>query len=184
MADRSIHSRLFKELTSILPTRDSPVDLTKLEQLPFLTAIIYEGLRINHTASHRVQRIFHEKALKYKDITILPGTEVGMTAILMHDNEEIFPDHKRFNPDRWLIADQHRLLRYLAPFTRGPRACLGMNLAWAEMYLTLAYMFRRFEFDVSQVKPERDIDMTRDLLIGAAAPDSPGVIVRVKRVTA
>ncbi|KAF7889348.1 uncharacterized protein EAF01_010841 [Botrytis porri] len=33
-----------------------------------------------------------------------------------------------------------------APFSRGTRICLGMNLAWAEMYLLLAALVQRFDF--------------------------------------
>ena len=31
------------------------------------------------------------------------------------------------------------------PFSKGSRACIGMNLAYAEMHLILAHLFRRFE---------------------------------------
>lgn len=30
-------------------------------------------------------------------------------------------------------------------FSRGPRSCIGLNLAYAELYLTFAYMFRNFD---------------------------------------
>lgn len=54
-----------------------------------------------------------------------------------------------FNPVRWLTTDaagkpilHHKLDRYFLPFTKGTRACLGINLAWAELYLLTAMMFR------------------------------------------
>ena len=31
------------------------------------------------------------------------------------------------------------------PFSKGSRACVGINLAYAELYLITAYLFRRFD---------------------------------------
>lgn len=31
------------------------------------------------------------------------------------------------------------------PFSKGSRGCVGINLAYAELYLITAYVFRRFD---------------------------------------
>lgn len=49
-------------------------------------------------------------------------------------------------------------------------------------FRSLAYIYRRFDFDVSAVKRERDIDVSRDYILGAQARDSPGIMVKVKLV--
>ena len=103
-----------------------------------------------------------------------------MTARLTHRNENIFENPMSFWPERWL--EKKQLDRYLIPFNRGPRACLGINLARAELYLILAAIFRRFDFGVSQVDQQRDIDVSRDYILGAPAADSPGILVTVKMV--
>lgn len=36
----------------------------------------------------------------------------------------------------------------LVAFTRGPRSCIGINLAWCELYLALAHMFRRLDSEI------------------------------------
>lgn len=78
----------------------------------------------------------------YKSRVIPPGTPVGMTSVLMHHDESIFPDSKSFLPERWL--DNPQLDKYLVSFSKGSRQCLGISLAYAEMYLVLAGIFRRF----------------------------------------
>lgn len=59
------------------------------------------------------------------------GTPVGMTTILMHLDEKVYPDPLRFDPQRWIDgegkAGGHALGRYFAPFSRGTRICLGMQ---------------------------------------------------------
>lgn len=32
-------------------------------------------------------------------------------------------------------------------FSRGPRACLGINLAWAELRLGFAHVYRKFDLE-------------------------------------
>lgn len=163
-----------------MPDPDSHLPLSELERLPYLTAVINEGLRLNEAAAHRLGRVFPEKTLDYHGTLIPNGSLVSMTTLLMHMNEDIFPDPKAFKPERWL--GNKRLERYLAPFSRGPRACLGINLARAELYVVLATIYRRFDFDVSQIVRERDVDGSRDCFLTANAKDSPGLLVKVKVV--
>lgn len=73
-----------------------------------------------------------------------------MDPVHMHHNEEVFPDSYSFKPERWLgdPAAMKKLQRYNIAFSRGTRQCIGMNLAWAEMYLLLSTVFRRFEMEM------------------------------------
>lgn len=55
------------------------------------------------------------------------GTIVGMSSWLMHRNQEVFPEPMKFDPDRWLDADNYRTLdHHMVPFGRGTRQCVGM----------------------------------------------------------
>ena len=179
MANATVRLKLLDELKTVMPNSQDRAELKTLEQLPYLTAIILESLRVNRIVSHRMMRAFPEKTLKYGEFEVPPGTIVSMTAILLHENETIFPEPHTFRPERWLHGSQDRLQRYLVPFSRGTRGCLGINLAWAEMYLTLASVFRRFDFDLSEVVRERDIHCSRDCIFGVPSFDSKGIIVKV-----
>ncbi|PQE31548.1 Trichodiene oxygenase protein [Rutstroemia sp. NJR-2017a WRK4] len=166
------------ELRTVMPHPTSRPDIQKLESLPYLNAVIQEGLRITQPLTHRLSRLFPKKTLVFQGKIIPPGTVVHMTALLIHENEDIFPDAKSFIPERWLDS-KLPLKRYLVPFARGPRSCLGINLAWAELYLTVAMVFQRFDFDVTEVVRERDIDAARDVIMGVPRSDSNGVVVKV-----
>jgi len=136
------------------------------------------------TADHDIHRVrrgalnpFFSKRLVFEKKVIPAGTVVCMTPLHILMNEHIFPDPQEFRPERWL--NDERLSRYLVAFSRGTRSCLGISLAWAELYLVLAKVFRKFNFDVDQVVRERDIDVARDVLLGVPRSDSIGVIVNV-----
>ncbi|GAD97354.1 benzoate 4-monooxygenase cytochrome P450, putative [Paecilomyces variotii No. 5] len=176
----SIRQRLYDELKAAIPDPSKPPPPQELEQLPYLSAVVLEGLRVCEPVSHRSNREFPDKALNYKGYIIPPGTGVGMTSYHTHHNEEIFPDSYAFKPERWLEGGK-QLERYLVPFNRGTRACLGLNLARTELFMILAAVFRQFDFDVSRVSRERDIDVTRDFILGGQAKDTPGILVKVKK---
>jgi hypothetical protein len=67
-------------------------------------------------------------------------TSVGMTSVLVHHDESVFPNSRLFLPERWI--NHPRLDKYLLSFSKGTRQCVGINLAFAEIYLVLASVFR------------------------------------------
>jgi cytochrome P450 len=63
----------------------------------------------------------------YEHWSIPKGTPVGMTTLLMHMNEDLYPEPTRFIPDRWTdIEKRKKAEKTYAPFSRGTRICLGM----------------------------------------------------------
>lgn len=93
----------------------------------------------------------------------------------------IFPSPNTFNPDRWLEAEERgmRLDQYLVTFSKGSRACLGINLAHSEMYLGIAALVSRFDMELYDFQRERDLDTVRDCFIGLPTKESKGVRVKV-----
>ncbi len=161
LANPPILAKLKAELEEAMPD-GKLLSWQQLERLPYLTAVVFEGYRISYGVSHRLQRVSPTEPLIYNDYTIPAGTPVSMTAIFMHENEKYFPDPKAFKPERWLNpGSRDRLEKYLVNFSRGTRGCLGRNLAEAEIYLTLAAVFRRFDLELFGTGRE-DIDVAHD----------------------
>lgn len=142
--------KLKEELTIAIPNLNmvGTIPLPVLEQLPYLNAVIKEGLRLTYGVSCRLARIDPDNAILFTDRTtgtqwtIPPGTPIGLTSVQIHHNETIFPDSKRFFPERWLDGKNKAIDKYMVSFTAGSRQCLGMYLAHAEMYLGLSAIWR------------------------------------------
>ncbi|KAI0407025.1 cytochrome P450 [Xylaria palmicola] len=117
---KPILDRLRAELATI-DTRDLKV----LEQLPYLKAVLMEGLRISPALGTRLSRIAPNRDLIYKQWRIPPGTPVGMTLVILHTDENVYPEPRSFNPDRWMGPDGGP--KSFSPFLKGTRACLGMQ---------------------------------------------------------
>ncbi|KAF4636547.1 hypothetical protein G7Y89_g1539 [Cudoniella acicularis] len=143
-----IHSRLLAELKTVMPRPLDHVEYLKLEQLPYLTAVIREGLRYSSPAASRTPRLVPPGGVTLPDGRFIPaGTRVGMAIYHIHYNETLFESPRTFDPERWLAEPEvvKERLKWHVPFSRGARSCLGINLAYMEMYMAIAYLVRRFE---------------------------------------
>ncbi|KAK5088912.1 hypothetical protein LTS08_000688 [Lithohypha guttulata] len=179
-ADPSKRQRLRDELKTVGPENDGSFSLAKLEQLPYLTSCVLEGVRMISGVTTRLPRVAHEP-MKYRDWEIPAGTPVSQMNYMVNNDPRIFPKPLEFHPERWIEAEKEGfpLQRYMVSFGKGSRSCVGINLAWAELYLALAYVVSRFDLEIFDTTAERDIMINKDFFVGIPKPESKGVRVRV-----
>lgn len=131
-SDSNILQRLRAELSSANAGPAQAVELKTLEQLPYLTSVLMEGIRLSPALASRMGRVAPDRDLFYGSWRIPAGTPVGMTTMLIHTDENIYPDPQRFNPDRWMGPDAEKPRKAFAPFSKGTRNCLGMQWVYSE----------------------------------------------------
>jgi len=107
---------------------------TTLEKLPYLTAVIHEGLRLGYGIAARTARIATEEDLVYRngsvEFVIPRDYAIGMSTRMTHHDESFFPDSNAFVPERWLDEHgRHRkdLDRGMMAWGRGSRGCVGIR---------------------------------------------------------
>lgn len=103
-----ILQRLRVELESAGSSHSNVVELKTLEQLPFFTSTIKEALRLSPGVATRMARIAPDRDLFYKNWSIPAGTPIGMTTILMHTDEKLYPNSYVFQPERWMERNSIR----------------------------------------------------------------------------
>ncbi|KAL9617958.1 MAG: hypothetical protein Q9160_007263 [Pyrenula sp. 1 TL-2023] len=240
------------------------VYLTKLEKLPYFTAVITESLRTSFGTPTRLQRISPHTPLIYptpssppasssssktampanpstpsyapstasipdpvpsspymngstrtngtskkarteKTYIIPPGTPVSMVHMAIHNDPTIYPRPEVWDPERWLtrspgeevgtekVVFNHSLMqRYMVAFSKGTRACVGKELAWAELYLVLARIFNpkheaegkgRVELKLrTDLTDERDVIVEHDCFNPQPATGRGSVWVSVEKI--
>ena len=99
--------------------------LQQLERLPYLTAVIQEGLRLSLGVIFRIIRVSPSQVLRYKEYDFPPGTAVSMDALTLHYDSHVFPDPGSFEPERWMDGKLTR--EALFTFSKGPRMCVGIK---------------------------------------------------------
>jgi cytochrome P450 len=80
-------------------------------------------------------------------------TPVLISILLVHHQEEIYPDPFEFRPERWI--DRKPGTYEWLPFGGGIRRCLGAALAMAEQRVVLGAMARRLDLEAAEPAPER-----------------------------
>ena len=199
IASPRILTKLKAELKSVITDPDTAVLIEVLENLPYLVAIVKEALRLGDGVATRLQRVSPEKSMLFidrfgsgKEYLIPPKTPVGMTGFHIHHDESIFPDAKSFIPERWI--ENPGLSRFLVSFSKGSRNCLGINLAYAEIYLCLAAIFRQFgsggKDGVREEGDEgvlelfetglKDVETAADFFVPVPVKGSEGIRIKVK----
>ncbi|KAK3900200.1 cytochrome P450-DIT2 [Staphylotrichum tortipilum] len=145
-------AKLYAELQSrgVDPTNPDP---ETLRDMPYMTSVIYESLRLFPPISQLVNRRASEDVLLGGDIVIPQGTYLGYNCLSTNRDPEAWgPIADAFDPSRWgkssvAIQKQYRSRRAKAEFISfhgGPRACLGEKFALLQMRVTLAALVHEF----------------------------------------
>jgi cytochrome P450 len=109
------------------------------------------------------------------DYAVEPGSAVGMSILLVHHREDLYPEPFAFRPERWL--DRKPGTYEWIPFGGGIRRCLGAALAMAEQRVVLTAMARRLDLEADDPEPERALHRNVTMI-----PSRGGrVVIRAKR---
>ncbi|POM80071.1 Cytochrome p450 [Phytophthora palmivora] len=154
-------AKVQRELTQKLPRlqvgSETP-NMEDIDMLVYLEAAICECIRLNPVAP-AMQRIAAQDTTLYNGTFIKAGTRIILPHYAMGHLETVWgPDAEEYKPERWIDPDTGKLL-HISPykftaFLAGPRMCLGMRFALAEMKITLATILSKF--DIHTVKNPLD----------------------------
>ncbi|KAJ4343180.1 hypothetical protein N0V87_000402 [Didymella glomerata] len=183
-------TKLRSELQTVVQDPKQLPSWTELEHLPYLGAVIQEGLRLSYGVSARTARVPTEENLVFRgewnkrsvEYIIPQGYAVGMSAAVTHHDEKAFPDSHAFIPERWLDENNNRrkdVERSMLAFSKGSRSCLGMNLALCELNLSLTALALRVlpHMHLFETTPE-DLAYDHDMFI-PMTKDNRGVRVTI-----
>ncbi|KAL3476651.1 cytochrome P450 [Aspergillus californicus] len=175
-----VHKELKRELLSGIPNMQTMPSLHDLEKLPYLSAVIREGLRLSSVVTTRLPRSAPDEVLQYQQWWIPAGTFVSMSTYFILRDPDIFPEPTKFIPERWLLEPEElqSLNRYLVPASKGTMGCLGQNLQWSWMHIVLGTILRRFDLSLHETT-EKNVEMTRDNFIGQSEQGMNLVQVKV-----
>ncbi|KAG8164141.1 hypothetical protein KVR01_006059 [Diaporthe batatas] len=115
--------------------------------LPYLHGAIEEGLRLFPPVAFGLPRDCPGAVID--GVYIPEGVVVATENYAISRDPRYWADPESFRPERWIgegLGDDKRAFQ---PFSTGPRACLGLNLAYLEMRIALAKVI--FVFDLEMV---------------------------------
>ena len=163
-------SRLLSELNGSLPT------LEVLDKLPYLDAVIKEGMRLFPAGTWTGRLAMRDFELGSHPLP--KGTWIAMSPYITQRIPELFPEPYRFMPERWL--SNHYSSYEFMPFSAGPRYCIGASLAMMQLKIALSILVQRFSFTLksgtqvdcaglNSIRPKNGLPM----IVNAAGAQNP-----------
>jgi cytochrome P450 len=151
-----VYARLAQEIRTTFDTVDEIRSGTKLGSCRYLRACLDEALRTSPSAPSDLIREVLPGGLEMDGMMVPEGTLVGTCIYAFHHNQSVFPDPFVYRPERWIVdekagvtaADVARAESAFSPFSRGATACVGKNLAYLMLNITMARLLYLFDFKV------------------------------------
>ncbi len=162
-----------KTLLQELTTLGENFEPSEVAKLPYLNAVCQETLRIYPVAMLALNRLV-KSPLEIKGYQFQPGTIILPNIYLTHHREDLYPDPKRFKPERFL--ERQFASHEFMPFGGGNRRCIGMAFAMYEMKLVLPTLLSRWQLELADNKPV--VPVRKGALLGPAR----GVPMVVKKI--
>ncbi|KAF5344797.1 hypothetical protein D9758_014423 [Tetrapyrgos nigripes] len=150
--DLQVQRKLQEELDAHI-SDTGPVSYDLVKNLPYLHACINEGLRLFSTVPIGLPRSVPEGGMTFMGHFFPEGTILSVPSYTTHRDPTVWGgdpgDVEFYRPERWLEADKETLgmmNKAFIPFSVGPRACIGRNIAMLEMVVAIASVMYEYDF--------------------------------------
>ncbi|KAK1755440.1 cytochrome P450 [Echria macrotheca] len=152
LANPRVHAKLLAEIAT-LPPSSGIISDAQAKRMPYLQAVIKEGLRIFPPVTGLMTKDVPPTGDTYGDIVIPPGTKIGYSAFGLFRERAIWGDDADvFRPERWLAGDDEKAREREAAleliFGYGRWQCLGRNVALIELNKVYVELLKNFDFEI------------------------------------
>ncbi|OQR91410.1 hypothetical protein ACHHYP_04710 [Achlya hypogyna] len=159
-----VEQRVVRECRQMLTRHDGMVTWDALAELPYLTAVIHETLRLYPTAlfitARNCERDDYIPRTNAPPFLMPKGAHVSVSVGAIHRNPLYWTDPDMFCPDRFIEGSREheadKALRdgkgntfVFMPFSAGTKNCIGKRFAIAEMQTALALLLPKYAFKLT-----------------------------------
>jgi cytochrome P450 len=169
MTHPRVYAKLQAEIDAAIesgtaPPSSSIISDASARKLPYLCAVVREGMRVHPPVVNLFSRITPDSGdvvtVSGKEYFIPGGTMIGYSAWSMHrNNRSLYGDDAAvFRPERWFIDESDPIEKErLAKMTKtndmifgyGRWVCLGRNIALIEVHKAIFELLRHFDLALS-----------------------------------
>lgn len=151
MTNQRVYSNLKREIDSAaergaVPKSPGVISTTQASTLPYLQAVIREGLRVwppvTDTFPRDVPAGGDTVIIDGQSVFLPGGCQIGYSALAMHHDRKLYgEDAKCFRPERWFTEDKEKTAAMIRTneliFGHGKWHCLGQPFAQVEIAKTV-----------------------------------------------
>lgn len=118
-----------------------------ISALPYLRACIEESLRLRPASSMGLPRVVPKGGRTIAGEFVAEGVTVSVPTYTLLRDPIAFEGPDTYNPERWITGDKDKMARAHFPFSTGPRACIGRNIAYFEQLLVIAALVKGYDLE-------------------------------------
>lgn len=133
-----------------------PLTMERLKEMTYLDSVLKEVLRITPPVGGGFRKVIEE--CEFQGYSIPKGWGTQYNIAKTHQDENIYPSHENFDPDRFFgedATDKKQRFSYV-PFGGGMRECIGKEFARLEMRIFAAMLLRGYQWELL---PEQDLSL-------------------------
>ncbi|KAL2412762.1 Cytochrome P450 monooxygenase ataY [Exophiala dermatitidis] len=143
------YNKLKQEIRSTFSSVEDIVGGKKLLDCKYMRACVDEALRMSPGVPGYLTREAPEGGT-IDGHYIPPAAQVGIPTWTIHRDPDVYPEPQIFKPERWMVDSEEEIQRLRScwyPFSTGTRGCIGKNMAYQTIYLTVARLAYLFEIE-------------------------------------
>ncbi|RPB15098.1 cytochrome P450 [Morchella conica CCBAS932] len=154
--NRDVYQQLMDSLLALNTANPTWKDL---QNIPLLTAVVKETLRLHPPAGFSLPRAVPAGGRTVCGKFLPENTTIGMSAWSVHANTEYWgEDTLEFKPERWMDPNQmYKLERHSLIFGQGSRQCLGKHIAMINLVKVTAQILLNFDFGLLNEKNIKEV---------------------------
>ncbi|KXJ78555.1 hypothetical protein RP20_CCG004239 [Aedes albopictus] len=178
-----VQHRLREEIRHVQATRGD-LDYDNIGEMIYLDQVLNESLRLHPIVPVLAKRCTESTILigpKDKQIPVSAGTTVVVPLLVQLDSQ-YYPDPKKYNPERFSPENggikPYRERGVFFPFSEGPRMCLGMRFAIAQMKRGLVEILDKFELSLNSKTQVPLSDFKSEPVVGYFSVRTPQLMIR------
>ncbi|XP_067009335.2 probable cytochrome P450 6a14 [Anabrus simplex] len=144
-----IQTKLQEEIDSFSAESGGKITYDGIHKMQYLDKVVSETLRKYPPVPILVRECTEPYRIPDSDLTVEKGNRILIPVYAIHHDPKIYPEPKRFDPDRFTeekISQRHHY-SYL-PFGEGPRICTGMRFGILQTKIGLVSLLSMYEFSV------------------------------------
>mmetsp|Transcript_271 Transcript_271/g.880 ORF Transcript_271/g.880 Transcript_271/m.880 type:complete len:490 (+) Transcript_271:194-1663(+) len=147
--NEKVAAKVAEEANSVLSSGRNVATYDQVSSLKYADQVWKETLRIRSPAANGTYRIADRDYTLPSGAHLKKGDQIAVVSGLLHHSKDHWKDPDVFDPDRFSeerSRGRHPLA--FAPFSSGPRNCIGQFFASHEGVVTLASLCKRYRFEL------------------------------------
>lgn len=138
-----VEEKILEEIDTVLGPDELPT-FESMKALRYMKCVLDETLRLYPPALPFMAKVPREDDVLPNGIKVQAGKHIVYSSYIMHRTPSLWgEDCNEFKPERWLDPNVLKHPYQYVPFQKGPRICLGMEMAYLEAKIVMTRILRK-----------------------------------------